>query len=165
KSGLLLPKDFIPLAEENGLIVEMGRWILRQACREGRRWQLRYPARDPLLVSVNLTRRQLQDPSLIMDVTEAAATAGLDLRTLVLELSESALLDNEAMLARLQELSQRGVKLALDNFGTGYSSLASLRDLPIDMLKLDHSFVGRMSTSEADAAGVRAAITLRHTLG
>ena len=165
KRGLLLPKDFIPLAEENGLIVEMGRWILRQACREGRRWQLRYPARDPLLVSVNLTRRQLQDPRLIMDVTEAAAIAGLDPHTLVLELSESAVLDNQAMLARLQELSQRGVKLALDNFGTGYSSLASLRDLPIDMLKLDHSFVGRMSTSEADAAVVRAVITLGNTLG
>ena len=165
KRGLLLPRDFIALAEENGLMVELGRWILRQACREGRRWQLRYPARDPLLVSVNMTRRQLQDPRLIADVTEATAAAGLDPHTLVLELSESALLDNEAILARLQQLSQRGVKLALDNFGTGYSSLASLRDLPIDLLKLDHSFVARMSTSEADAAVVRAVITLGNTLG
>ncbi len=165
KRGLLLPADFLSLAKETGLIVPLGRWVLKQACQDGRQWQRQFTGTPPLLVSVNMTGRELQEARLVTDVAEAAQTTGLDAGTLVLELTDGAGIEDTETLAKLCELHKRGVKLALDNFGAGSSSLASLRDLPVDIVKLDHSFVARMESSMTDAAVVRAVVALGNAVG
>ncbi len=164
--GLLYPVDFIPVAEQSGLIIELGRWVLQQATREARRWQVRYPSVPALLISVNLSARQLQRPELVEDVMAALDAAGLDPQSLILELTESALLSEVGTIAeRLKVLRDRGVRLALDDFGTGYSSLGHLRDFPVDIVKLDRSFVGGIGSSAADGAILRAMIGLAGSLG
>ncbi len=142
--GLLGPAEFIPLAEQAGLIVPIGGALLRQACGEARDWQRRFPGRPPTRVAVNLSERQLRDPDLIASVRRALDDTGLDPALLVLELTEGMLIDEaEATLARLRELRELGVRLAIDDFGMGYSSLGYLRRLPVDALKIDKSFVRR----------------------
>jgi diguanylate cyclase (GGDEF)-like protein/PAS domain S-box-containing protein len=162
--GLLTPDDFMPLAEESGLVVPLGRWVLEQACRDGRRWQLAFPSSHPICVSVNMSRRELRETGVLTAVMDASKAAGLAADTLVLELSEGASIDDAETLAKLHELHQRGVKLTLDDFGTGSASLASLRDLPVDFVKLDHSFVARMASSATDAAVVASVVALGNTL-
>jgi EAL domain-containing protein (putative c-di-GMP-specific phosphodiesterase class I) len=138
--GRVAPGDFIGIAEETGLIVPIGRWVLEEACRQTRRLIDEFGR--PVRVSVNVSARQLAQPGFVMDVRDALDASGLAPHCLELELTESALIENVGRAATmLDELKALGIKLALDDFGTGYSGLAYLRRLPIDVLKLDRSFV------------------------
>jgi diguanylate cyclase (GGDEF)-like protein/PAS domain S-box-containing protein len=150
--GLMAPARFIPLAEETGIIVPLGRWVLRHACAQLREWQRSYPdAFESLAMNVNLSPRQLERPGVVADVQHALEQTGLDPRHLVLELTESTLAGGEELLERLQELRALGVQLAVDDFGTGYSSLAYLRRFPIDILKIDRAFVAGITARHTDA--------------
>jgi diguanylate cyclase (GGDEF)-like protein len=163
--GMLTPLGFIGLAEETGLINPIGRWVLQRACEDVRGWKDRYPDRAPLWVSVNISPRQLQQQQFIEEVGEALRHSGLDSSNLVLEVTESSLMhDLGAATARLRQLKRLGVRLALDDFGTGYSSLSSLRDLPIDVLKIDKSFLDRGNQSIDDHAFVSAIVDLAGAL-
>ena len=168
RRGLLYPADFIAVAEQSGMIVELGRWVMQQAARDGRRWQVRYPSTPAMAmqVSVNLSGRQLQRPEVIKEVIDAVDAAGLDPQSLILELTESVLMaDTEPVARTLQELRSLGFRLALDDFGTGYSSLGHLRDFPVDILKMDGSFVAGIGNGLADGAILRAVIGLANSLG
>jgi len=157
------PDDFIPLAEETGLIVAIDEWVLRQACRQGAAWNR--DAARPLAMSVNLSTRQLQQPGLPDLVGRALGAAGLDPAHLILEITESRLmLDADATTARLRQLKALGVRVAIDDFGTGYSSLAYLRQFPADIVKIDKSFVAAAVPRSDGAALARAIIHLGRTL-
>ncbi len=163
--GLLPPTAFIPLAEETGLIVPLGQWVLEQACRQAARWQAARALGPPLTISVNLSPRQFQQPSLDLQISRALQRSGLDPTSLKLEITESVIMsDVERTIPVLQKLKAIGVKLALDDFGTGYSSLAYLKRLPLDVLKIDRSFVIGIEQSEDDLAIVRAIISLAQSL-
>jgi diguanylate cyclase (GGDEF)-like protein/PAS domain S-box-containing protein len=166
RRGLLSAGEFIPLADETGLVGALQRWVLGQACADGRQWQwqVKGPLDPPLSVSVNVSHRGLADSNLTTDVMHACAAAGLEPGRLVLELTKGATLDAAEILAKLNELHQRGVKLALDNFGADAAPLTALRDLPVDMVKLDRSFVERMTTSATDWAVARAVTELGNSL-
>jgi diguanylate cyclase (GGDEF)-like protein/PAS domain S-box-containing protein len=143
--GLVPPLDFIPLAEQSGLIVPIGRFVLREACGQMRAWQLSYPTSPPMTVSVNLSARELEEPGLVHSVRAVLTETGLDPAHLVLEITESLLVvDLPATVKILSELRILGVRLAVDDFGTGYSSLSYLENLPVDILKIDKSFVDRI---------------------
>jgi diguanylate cyclase (GGDEF)-like protein/PAS domain S-box-containing protein len=162
--GLVAPDGFVGLAEETGLIVPIGQWVLRQACEQARSWQEAFPGR-PLSMSVNLSARQFQQPDLIDLIRGVLAETGLDPGRLVLELTESLLMqDTEATIARLHELKGLGLHLAIDDFGTGYSSLSYLRRFPIDILKIDRSFVEGLDAGAEESAISRAIVNLGHTL-
>jgi diguanylate cyclase (GGDEF)-like protein/PAS domain S-box-containing protein len=144
EQGLVPPLDFIHFAEESGLINRLGEWVLVEACRQARRWQDLYPAAGVRTMSVNVSATQLLDPSFCDIVRKALAEAALDPGVLILELTESIVMDDsEGTLARLHALKELGVRLAIDDFGTGYSSLSYLSKLPIDALKIDKVFVDR----------------------
>ncbi len=161
--GAIQPVDFIPLAEESGLIVALGRWVLNEACREAQRWT-RESGR-PIEMSVNLSGRQVEDPHLVSDVEAALRSAGLDPAQLTLEITESVLLrDVEAVMTRLTDLKRLGVRLAIDDFGTGYSSLSYLRQLPVDILKVDRSFISAIDSGAAENALVRSIVSLAQIL-
>jgi predicted signal transduction protein with EAL and GGDEF domain len=166
RRGLLAAGEFIPLAEETGLVGPLQRWVLGQACADGRQWQWKVgQSVDPLMtVSVNVSHRGLADENLTGDVMNACASAGFEARRLVLELTKGASLEGSATLAKLVELHKRGVKLALDNFGADAAPLTALRDLPVDFVKLDRSFVDRMANSATDWAVARAVIELGNSL-
>jgi diguanylate cyclase (GGDEF)-like protein/PAS domain S-box-containing protein len=161
--GIVPPAAFIPLAEETGLIIPIGRWVLEQACQQARQWQ--QTAGRQLSISVNLSVRQFQDPGLVDDVARALGHAGLGPGSLVLEITESLLMhDTDATIAKLHELKALGVRLAIDDFGTGYSSLSYLRRFPVDILKVDKSFIDAVAANGEDPALARAIIELGHTL-
>ncbi len=163
--GLLPPQRFIPLAEETGLVVQIGEWVLREACRQVSAWNAQRRAQPPLTVSVNLSARQFQQSGLPTMVSAALEQTGLDPGTLVLEITESLLLhDTDATMNRLQRLKGLDVRLALDDFGTGYSSLAYLRRFPIDILKIDKSFVDEVVNGPEASAVARAIVQLGTTL-
>jgi diguanylate cyclase (GGDEF)-like protein/PAS domain S-box-containing protein len=149
--GLVPPLEFIPVAEQTGLIVPIGRYVLREACRQMAAWHAAYPTNPPLTVAVNLSARELDEPGLVNSVRDALADAQLDPAYLTLEITESLLLvDLPRTVAKLLELRALGVRLAVDDFGTGYSSLAYLENLPVDILKIDKSFVDRIGATPAD---------------
>jgi diguanylate cyclase (GGDEF)-like protein/PAS domain S-box-containing protein len=159
--GTIPPIQFIPVAEETGLIIPMGRWILETACREGVRLQELFPRPEPLTMSVNLSVRQLQSETLVGDVRVALATTGFPAASLVLEITESLMLsDTDFAMQQLHELKSLGIRLAMDDFGTGYSSLSYLSRFPVDILKMDRSFVG----SEDNEALTSAIIALGTSL-
>ena len=161
--GLLPPGKFISLAERSGHIVQIGEWVLNEACRQGKVWSNQYP--DAPGVAVNLSALQFKRGNVLDMVTQALATSGLRPDRLELELTESILLqDVEATMKTLQGLKALGVKLSIDDFGTGYSSLSYLKQLAIDKLKIDQSFVWDMLTNEDGASIVKAIIQLGHTL-
>jgi len=163
--GPVAPSTFIPLAEEAGLIGELGRQVLTAACAQARRWQLQYPKCANLKLSVNLSPRQLQADDLIDEVSEALASSGLPPSTLVLEITEGAMMnDAEAAIAKLHGLKALGVELAVDDFGTGYSSLSYLQRFPIDILKIDRAFVNEIDTRDEQASLVAAIISLARSL-
>ena len=165
QQGLLLPGTFIPLAEETGLIHPLGRWVLGEACRQMHTWQKQFPDEPPLTVSVNVSAHQLQQPDLVQQVVSALKESELLPQYLKLEITESVIMqDTENIIPRLHELRNLGVRLAMDDFGTGYSSMAYLSSLPIDTLKIDRSFISKMSCSDEDAAIVHAIVTLAKTL-
>ncbi|MCK1625825.1 EAL domain-containing protein [Bradyrhizobium sp. 160] len=158
--GLIAPISFIPLAEETGLIVQLGEFVLRSACTDAATWP------DDVDVAVNLSPVQFKSPNLIASVTEALALSGLDARRLELEITESVLLQNsEATLTTLHELRAMGVRISLDDFGTGYSSLSYLRSFPFDKIKIDRSFVSELATREDSIAIIRAVTGLGRSLG
>jgi diguanylate cyclase (GGDEF)-like protein/PAS domain S-box-containing protein len=160
--GLVPPDAFIRAAEETGLIVPIGRWVLREACVHARAWQ------DvcPLVVSVNLSARQFQHPGLIRDVAQALADSGLASAALKLEVTESVAMEAGAgTIQTFQALRGLGVRLAIDDFGTGYSSLAYLKRFPVDTLKIDRAFVNGVAEDQQDAAIVRSVVSLARTLG
>ncbi len=163
--GPLSPTEFIPLAEEIGLILPIGGWVLEEACRQGRVWQEQY-ADGPPVVGVNLSVRQFQRPEIVEEVVQALRESGLHPSNLQIEITESVVMeDAESTVKKLRQLKSLGVRLAVDDFGTGYSSLSYLRRLPVDMLKIDRSFIHGLGSDPADAAIVQAVITLAKTLG
>jgi diguanylate cyclase (GGDEF)-like protein len=166
EKGLVAPGHFIPLAEDTGLVVPIGKWVLEEACRQMREWQLQHDRAERLFVSVNLSARQLQDPALVHDVEDALRTTGLDPACLQLEITESVVMQEpEATVFKLKALKNLGVQLAVDDFGTGYSSLAYLKRFPIDVLKIDRAFVSGLGQNEHDSAIVQTVVTLARALG
>jgi diguanylate cyclase (GGDEF)-like protein/PAS domain S-box-containing protein len=164
--GVLMPGRFIQVAEECGQIVKLGRWVLRRACTELRAWRSSVAGGAGLRVAVNISGRHLQHGDLVQDVAQALAESGLEPGNLVIELTESTIMHNtEANLGRLRQLKALGVRLAIDDFGTGYSSLSYLHRFPIDILKIDHSFVNRLTNTYNGPELARAVITLGETLG
>jgi EAL domain-containing protein (putative c-di-GMP-specific phosphodiesterase class I) len=162
--GLVHPARFIPLAEETGLIVPIGEFVLREACRQGREWLDAGLA--PGVLSVNLSARQFRREGLVRQVSRVLVDTGFDPRYLEMELTESTVMHNvEAAIATLQGLKSLGVSLSVDDFGTGYSSLAYLKDLPLDKLKIDRSFVREIGAGEANEGVLaQAIISLGHSL-
>ncbi|WP_234679485.1 bifunctional diguanylate cyclase/phosphodiesterase [Bradyrhizobium monzae] len=158
--GLISPINFIPLAEETGLIIQLGELVLHRACADAATWP------DNIGVAVNLSPVQFKNPNLIASVTEALEKSGLAARRLELEITESVLLQNsEATLTTLHELRAMGVRISLDDFGTGYSSLSYLRSFPFDKIKIDRSFVSELATREDSVAIIRAVTGLGRSLG
>jgi diguanylate cyclase (GGDEF)-like protein/PAS domain S-box-containing protein len=163
--GMIPPLDFIPLAEESGLIIPLGRWVLQTACKEARRLQNLYPKDPPLSMSVNLSARQLQSPTIVADVREALDEAGIDPGTLTLEVTETAMMKNiDLSLLRLRELRDLRVRIAIDDFGAGYSSLGYIRQFPVDILKVDKSFIDRIDEGEEELALAAAIIDMAKVL-
>jgi diguanylate cyclase (GGDEF)-like protein/PAS domain S-box-containing protein len=164
--GMIHPDQFISLAEESGHIVQLGAWVLRQAVADLAAWRRHVPRKTPLYVSVNVSARQFRDRGLVGSVREALSESGLPPSLLTLELTESVLLGrDERIRSELDELKQLGVRLAIDDFGTGYSSLSYLRELPMDVLKIDRSFVEGIAVSKARLALVEVIIRIAKTLG
>jgi len=164
--GLIPPLEFVSLAEETGLIVSIGRMVLMKACQQVATWQRELKLEPPLRLAVNVSARQLQDPGFAADVDGALRASGLDPSCLTLELTESVLMQSGPLgTAALGRLRQLGVQLALDDFGTGYSSLGYLQELPVQVVKIDRSFVQDMHKRERSAALVRAIIDLGGGLG
>jgi diguanylate cyclase (GGDEF)-like protein len=161
--GLVAPADFVGIAEESGLIVPIGRWVTQEATRQAAAWQR--AGEPPVRMSVNVSARQFQHPRFAWDVADALGQAGLDPHLLTLEITESVLVQDTLQVAgKLRRLKELGVRLALDDFGTGYSSLSYLRRFPIDVLKIDKSFVDGIATSAEDRAVAGAIIQLGQTL-
>jgi diguanylate cyclase (GGDEF)-like protein/PAS domain S-box-containing protein len=166
QTGLESPAEVVSLAEETGLIAPLGLWVLGEACRRAREWQTLYPSAPPLEVNVNLSARQFRDPGLAREIRNVLAETGLDPASLVLEITESALMEDVlSTLGTLRWLKNLGIKLAIDDFGTGYSSLAYLKLFPIDAIKIDRSITSGVERDPADLAVASATITLAHALG
>jgi len=162
--GLVPPAQFIPLAEESGLIVAIGAWVLREACRQTRQWQL--DGLSPMRVAVNLSPMQFRQPDLVEQIANTLAESGLDPGWLELEVTESLVMANpEVATDFLMRLKQMGIRLAMDDFGTGYSSLGYLKRFPFDVLKIDRSFVQNIVTEPDDAVIAVAVIAMAHSLG
>ena len=164
--GVLMPSRFIQVAEECGQIVKLGRWVLRRACRDICAWRSSVAGGADLRVAVNISGRHLQHGDLVQDVAQALEESGLEPGNLVIELTESTIMHNtDANLGRLCQLKALGIRLAIDDFGTGYSSLSYLHRFPIDILKIDHSFVNRLTNTYNGPDLARAVIMLGETLG
>jgi EAL domain-containing protein (putative c-di-GMP-specific phosphodiesterase class I) len=161
--GAIPPATFVPMAEDTGLIIALGRWVLRKACRQAAAWNAR--SSTPLTLTVNISGRQLHDSGLAMDVENALLESGLPPSLLVLEMTESTIMREPRLAeARLQELKRLGIHIAIDDFGTGYSSLSHLQQFPVDILKIDQSFLHRMRQGSQDAALVRTIVALARML-
>jgi EAL domain-containing protein (putative c-di-GMP-specific phosphodiesterase class I) len=160
--GWVSPERFIPLAEEGGLIDEIGEWALHRACRDGAHWRHQHPT---MTVAVNVSAAQLGTDGFIETVRRALTTSGMDPAGLVLEITESTLLvEANATIRRLQELKKLGVQLAIDDFGTGFSSLSYLRQFPVDILKIDRSFLSTVTTSVQTSVLVHSLVQLGQAL-
>ena len=164
--GPVGPDEFIRVAEESGLILDLGRWVMTTAMTQARDWGAQYPERGTLEMSVNVSARQVRQPDVVTDVLSTLAAIGVDPACLVVELTETMLMDDtEPTIEKLQQLRGRGVKVAIDDFGTGYSSLSYLVRLPVDKLKIDRSFVVAMGAGAEESALVQAIVTMGHLLG
>jgi diguanylate cyclase (GGDEF)-like protein len=163
--GMISPADFIPLAEDSGLIVPIGRFVLEQACREASRWAERYGSAAPG-ISVNLSACQLREPAFVDHVAEILAGTGLAPGALTLEITETVLVEDlDRAVAVLEQLHELGVELAIDDFGTGYNSIAYLQEFPVDVLKIDKVFVDRVGDGNGDEALIAGILGLARNLG
>ncbi len=164
--GLIPPAEFIPQAEEMGLIIPIGQWVLREACDQARRWQERFPTYPPMTISVNISGKQLAQPNSIEQVKGVLEETGLDPHNLILEITESVLMkDEETTIDILRQLRGLGVRLSIDDFGTGYSSLSYLNRFSVNALKIDRSFVSRMADNNESVVIVRTIVMLAQNLG
>ncbi len=162
--GVVGPMDFIPVAEETGLIIQLGRWVLEQACRQSRAWDVVAPGRA-LTMNVNVSGREVSEPAFVAGVAEVLELSGLDPARLVLEFTEGVLMrKTDATMATLRALKGLGIRLAIDDFGTGYSSLSYVRQFPIDILKIDRSFVASMADGPDETAMMQSILHLSETL-
>ena len=161
--GMLYPSEFVPLAEDSGLIIPLGEWVMRNACLQNKAWQ--DAGLMPMRLSVNFSARQFQQPSFITSVAEILKTTNLDPRWVEVEITESSIMkEPDQAIEKLHELKLMGIRVAIDDFGTGYSSLNYLKRFPIDTLKIDKTFVADVCKDPHDTAIVRAIITLGHAL-
>lgn len=158
KKGVVLPVDFIPLAEEIGLIVPIGEWVLRQACKQNKLWQ--QSGLPPIRVAVNVTTQQLRDISFVDTVSDILKETNLSPEYLELELSENSIINNPTAVSVIQSLKDIGVKIAVDDFGTGYSSLNYIRNLPLDRIKIDRSFISNIKLNHGDEVIIQAIIAM-----
>lgn len=166
EQGIISPAKFVPIAEETGLIIPLGQWVLREACRQLKQWQDEFASEPPLTVSVNLSSRQFSQPSLINQIRQILTETGIDAHCLKLEITESAIMENtESAMDMLLQLKAMGIQLSVDDFGTGYSSLGYLYRFPMDVLKIDRSFVSRVDVDGEKLELVRTIITLAWNLG
>jgi diguanylate cyclase (GGDEF)-like protein len=164
--GLIPPLKFIPIAEETGHIIPLGIWVLGQACRQMRRWQDMSPANEPLTISVNLSGKQFMQHDLLEQIQAVLRETGLDPRSLKLEITETVVMENiETATRTLEQLRALGVELSIDDFGTGYSSLSYLQSFPVSILKVDRSFVSRITESDGTVEIVRTILRLAQHLG
>jgi EAL domain-containing protein (putative c-di-GMP-specific phosphodiesterase class I) len=162
--GNLAPTEFIPLAEETGLIIPIGRWVLKNACTQNMTWQA--AGLPPISMAVNLSPRQFLDPNLLDDIDGVLAATGMPAHLLQLEITESMVMQNvERAIKLLDEIRSRGVRLAIDDFGTGYSSMSLMKKFPIDTIKIDRSFVRDLAESAEDRAIATAIISMGKALG
>ncbi len=165
EQGLIPPKRFVPMAEKNGLIVPLGTWILREACRQMQRWSTQFPQLEALTINVNLASKQFSRPDLTEQIRHILDDTQLAPVQLKLEITESTIMENaKLMVATLHQLKSLGIQLAIDDFGTGYSSLSYLRRFPIDTLKIDQSFIHRIGIDRGNSEIIRTIVTLAHTL-
>jgi len=165
KHGFISPAEFIPIAEETGLILQIGQWVLREACRQMREWQEQVPATSSLSISVNLSSRQFTQPDLIERITQVLRETGLSPNSLRLEITETVVMENiETAATMLKQLQALGVELSIDDFGTGYSSLSYLHRFPSSTLKIDRSFIGRMMDQSENVEIVRTIAVLAQNL-
>ena len=166
RRGLISPADFIPVAEETGLIVPLGRWVLEESCAKIRQWQQKSPCHRALSLSVNLSGRQVSQPDLVAQIKQALDDSKLSPHCLKLEITESVVMENaEAATIMFKQLRALGVQLSIDDFGTGYSSLSYLHRFPLNYLKIDRSFVSRMTIADDNSEIVRTITTLARNLG
>jgi diguanylate cyclase (GGDEF)-like protein len=164
--GFINPADFIPLAEDTGLIVPLGLWILKRACQQLSKWQWQSPANRSLFMSVNLSGKQVAQPTLVADIQDILDETHIEAKHLKLEITESAVMENAEMAVRLlKRLKALGVQLSIDDFGTGYSSLSYLHRFPVNTLKIDRSFVGRIGEAAENIEIVRTVISLAENMG
>jgi diguanylate cyclase (GGDEF)-like protein len=164
--GVVSPATFVPVAEDTGLIIPLGRWVLREACRQAREWQQRYQGARPLTLSVNLSVREFAQPDLVRQVAGILEETEMPAKSLQLEITESAIIGQQhPAIATIEELRALGVSIHLDDFGTGYSALSYLHRLPLDAVKVDRAFTSVIDTEERPLHVVRAIISLSHAIG
>jgi diguanylate cyclase (GGDEF)-like protein len=164
--GVVMPESFVPLAEESGLIGELGRWVLRKSCHQGALWRAKYPGHPGLGIGVNISGVQLREPGLVQEVADALDASHLDATGLTLEITETALMESvDKAIEQIDALNDLGVELAIDDFGTGYSSLRYLRRLPLDVMKIERSFIGGIGGPGEEVELLRAIIDLARIFG
>lgn len=164
--GQIPPSQFVKIAEETGFIVELGDWVLEQSCRQFRDWQRASIYQAPLFISVNVSARQFTEPNFLSRITDCLNKSELDARCLNLEITESVIMrDPEVAALKLKRLREIGVRISLDNFGTGYSSLSYLRQFPIDIIKIDRSFIDQIDGSKQVWEIVKTIVALARNLG
>ncbi len=164
--GFMALAQFIPIAEETGLIIPLGGWVLNEACHQMRIWQEQFPHHGPLQMSVNLSGKEFLQPNLVAKIDQVLQHTGLSAACLKLEITESVVMDNASeATTMLEQLRALGAQISIDDFGTGYCSLSYLHTFPLDVWKVDRSFVSRMSDAPTNAEIVRTIVVLAHNLG
>jgi EAL domain-containing protein (putative c-di-GMP-specific phosphodiesterase class I) len=164
KHGFIPATEFIPLAEETGLIIPIGHWVLQEACKQIRLWQDQFPSDPPLTISINVSSKQFSQPDFIQQIRDVLEDTKLDSKSLKLEITESFLMDDKKIETVLSQLKEMDIQIHIDDFGTGYSSLSYIQQFPVSALKIDRSFINKMGLAGEDSEIVRAIVNLAHNL-